>query len=378
MPNQCGIWSASSTSKRMSRSTGSSRNARVGHGQTRTGGGAPHWLSSERSEAGASHVDRCRPRRGRLVDGGQFGRRSVGGSGGGVPPNVGHNSWWAHQEHIGPGLGRQSPMRPARSMARHRAASLSLGGQPGQLRRAGSEAPRRCPDRSVAGGGAPVRRSATAPARRTASGTSRAVRSPPAGHCRSCSRQLAARPSRRRDRAGRRNRASAALSPASSRRRAPGRPARAGVDLPDGSTASPDLRLQRATRPGQPRSPRRTTWRLRVLSRATVPTAVRPALEPLRRALLAAGRSNSRSSTACTSVPRVAAWLGGSGNRSMVRNRNSSGQVMKSAARDGESDGPETATAAAPPWPAVAPSSAGSGTGPAMRLLPPRCSCWRL
>ena len=53
----------------------------------------------------------------------------------------------------------------------------------------------------------------------------------------------------------------------------------------------------------------------------------------------AAGRSNSRSSTACTSVPRAVAGVGGSGMRSMTRNRYSSGQVMKSDARDGDSDG---------------------------------------
>ena len=50
-----------------------------------------------------------------------------------------------------------------------------------------------------------------------------------------------------------------------------------------------------------------------------------------------AGRSNSRSSTACTSVPRAVAGVGGSGMRSMTRNRYSSGQVMKSDARDGDS-----------------------------------------
>ena len=35
----------------------------------------------------------------------------------------------------------------------------------------------------------------------------------------------------------------------------------------------------------------------------------------------AAGSSNSRSSTACTSVPRAIAWLGASGSRSTTRNR---------------------------------------------------------
>ncbi len=39
-------------------------------------------------------------------------------------------------------------------------------------------------------------------------------------------------------------------------------------------------------------------------------------------------------------MPRVAAGLGASGIRSITRNRYSSGQVMKSAARDGDSDGP--------------------------------------
>ena len=54
----------------------------------------------------------------------------------------------------------------------------------------------------------------------------------------------------------------------------------------------------------------------------------------------AAGRSNSRSSAACTSVPRAVACVGGSGSRSITRNRYSSGHVMKSAARDGDSAGP--------------------------------------
>src|SRR5262249_35474625 len=70
----------------------------------------------------------------------------------------------------------------------------------------------------------------------------------------------------------------------------------------------------------------------------------------------AAGRSNSRSSTACTSVPRAWSALGCSGSRSMVRNRNSSGQVLKSAAREGDSDGRPGSCAA---------SSAGSRTSSA-------------
>jgi hypothetical protein len=68
-----------------------------------------------------------------------------------------------------------------------------------------------------------------------------------------------------------------------------------------------------------------------------------------------AGRSNSRSSTACTSVPRAVAVVGGSGILSITRNRYSSGHVMKSAARDGDSaDGGSPA----------GPKSAGSGTSP--------------
>ena len=61
-------------------------------------------------------------------------------------------------------------------------------------------------------------------------------------------------------------------------------------------------------------------------SRALAASGVRPA----------AGRSNSRSSAACTSVPRAVAVVGGSGSRSITRNRYSSGHVMKSAARDGD------------------------------------------
>jgi hypothetical protein len=52
-----------------------------------------------------------------------------------------------------------------------------------------------------------------------------------------------------------------------------------------------------------------------------------------------AGRSNRRSSTACTSVPRSWSGLGRSGRRSIERKRYSRGQVLKSAARDGDSDG---------------------------------------
>src|SRR5664280_2441188 len=51
------------------------------------------------------------------------------------------------------------------------------------------------------------------------------------------------------------------------------------------------------------------------------------------------GRSNSRARTACTTVPRAAWALGRSGSRSIVRKRNSNGQVMKSVARDGDSEG---------------------------------------
>ncbi|GHI21986.1 hypothetical protein Shyd_33570 [Streptomyces hydrogenans] len=52
----------------------------------------------------------------------------------------------------------------------------------------------------------------------------------------------------------------------------------------------------------------------------------------------AAGSSKSRSSTACTSVPRVAAALGFSGSRSITRNRYNRGHCMKSLAREGDSD----------------------------------------
>ncbi len=51
----------------------------------------------------------------------------------------------------------------------------------------------------------------------------------------------------------------------------------------------------------------------------------------------AAGASKSRSSTACTTVPRVAAALGFSGSLSITRKRYSSGHCMKSLARDGDS-----------------------------------------
>ncbi|CCB77853.1 exported protein of unknown function [Streptantibioticus cattleyicolor NRRL 8057 = DSM 46488] len=51
-----------------------------------------------------------------------------------------------------------------------------------------------------------------------------------------------------------------------------------------------------------------------------------------------AGVSKRRSSTAWTTVPRVAAALGFSGSLSITRNRYSSGHRMKSAARDGDSD----------------------------------------
>ena len=50
----------------------------------------------------------------------------------------------------------------------------------------------------------------------------------------------------------------------------------------------------------------------------------------------AAGSENRSSSTLCTNVPRTASTENASGSRSTVRNRNISGQVMKSAARLGE------------------------------------------
>src|SRR5215469_13978125 len=69
----------------------------------------------------------------------------------------------------------------------------------------------------------------------------------------------------------------------------------------------------------------------------------------------AGGLSNRRSRTAWTSVPRAAAGLGGSGSRSMTRNRYRSGQVRKSPARDGDSEGPRRAA-----WPGAAGVSAAS------------------
>ncbi len=60
---------------------------------------------------------------------------------------------------------------------------------------------------------------------------------------------------------------------------------------------------------------------------ARAPSAVRSA----------AGASNKRSSTACTTVPRVAAALGFSGSLSITRKRYSNGHRMKSPARDGDS-----------------------------------------
>ena len=64
-------------------------------------------------------------------------------------------------------------------------------------------------------------------------------------------------------------------------------------------------------------------------------------------------RSNSRSSTAWTSVPRAMSTDGRSGSRSMVRNRYSSGQVLKSAARDGDSEGGRGSAGASIPGPGV-------------------------
>ncbi len=50
------------------------------------------------------------------------------------------------------------------------------------------------------------------------------------------------------------------------------------------------------------------------------------------------GRSKRVSSARCTRVPRTAGADGSSGSRSMERKRNSSGQVVKSEARDGDSE----------------------------------------
>ncbi|GHH47408.1 hypothetical protein GCM10018775_40110 [Streptomyces umbrinus] len=57
-----------------------------------------------------------------------------------------------------------------------------------------------------------------------------------------------------------------------------------------------------------------------------------------------AGASKSRSSTACTSVPRVAASLGFSGSLSITRKRYSNGHCMKSPAREGDNEAGGTAT----------------------------------
>ena len=50
----------------------------------------------------------------------------------------------------------------------------------------------------------------------------------------------------------------------------------------------------------------------------------------------AAGRRQSRSSTACTRVPRAREGSDGSGRRSIARNLKSCGHALKSAARDGD------------------------------------------
>ncbi len=71
-----------------------------------------------------------------------------------------------------------------------------------------------------------------------------------------------------------------------------------------------------------------------------------------------AGASNSRSSTACTSVPRVAASLGFSGSRSITRNRYSNGHCMKSPAREGDKEVGAVALRSSP-----VPAGAGTGTG---------------
>ena len=66
---------------------------------------------------------------------------------------------------------------------------------------------------------------------------------------------------------------------------------------------------------------RRTARRARARPRAAAPTPARPSRGRCAGVRSAAGRSNSRSSTAWTTVPRVAAGLGRSGSRSITRNR---------------------------------------------------------
>jgi len=39
------------------------------------------------------------------------------GYSGGVPPNAGHSAWWLHQSQSRLGLGRKSPVFPARRIA---------------------------------------------------------------------------------------------------------------------------------------------------------------------------------------------------------------------------------------------------------------------
>ena len=83
----------------------------------------PSRTGSERRSGIGSDVDLRGSRRRCLVGGcgraGGFGS----GSGGGVPPQDGH-IWWAHQSQSLLGLGRQSPVRAARSMARQSASTL--------------------------------------------------------------------------------------------------------------------------------------------------------------------------------------------------------------------------------------------------------------
>ena len=121
--------------------------------------------------------------------------------------------------------------------------------------------------------------------------------------------------------------------PAARRRPARGHAARAGAGPParSRSPSAPRRRVRR--RPGRARPQPTPARRARARRRPA------PGLGGgLQRALARrAGRTGSPGRDA-PAMPRTAAADGSSGSRSIDRNRNSSGQVMKSDARDGDSD----------------------------------------
>ena len=217
-------------------------------------------------------------------------------------------------------------------------------------RRGRSGRSRRCRGRPAAASTAPRRAAARAPARRTSSGTAPSPRRTPTATGRSCSRPPGSRPvgaTSRRSTYPRRVRPdSSSVSTYSSRSAGSSAFGSSRVKYLPSSWWASASHLASS-------SPSASSANSSATSGSAASTCchcgsiISAACSRVR---WPRGRSKSRSSTPCTTVPRTAADDGFSGSRSITRNRYLSGQLMKSAARDGDNapcGWPCTSTAAA-------------------------------